>query len=182
MPRSFKTGQPRSLPIPPDPEPVMTLADILKREFSKRNIDTIRDAARFLGTNYETVRLLLNNVRAPKDAVLARFAKKLGIDPTVLLLTAHRERLPREMQAYFLMPVAPAPGGWERRRRWPLSQEQCDYLGRILTSREIQLIRMCRQMTPEKMQDAFGYLTYLFERSRSGQAAIEQEQAQPTGT
>jgi transcriptional regulator with XRE-family HTH domain len=149
----------------------MKLSALIRQELEKRGIRTVREAAQFLRVSSETVRLMLNRGRIPKDRVLVAIANKLEIDPAVLLLTAHRERLPRTMQSYFLMPAPPARGDWARKRRWPLSQEQCEYLGRIMTGQEIQLLRMYRQLTPERMQEAVGFMTYLFELCRSKQAA-----------
>jgi hypothetical protein len=153
----------------------MTVADMLKKELSQQGVHTVKEAALLLGTSATTLRLLLIRKRIPKDNILTEIAKKLDLDTAALLLQAHRERLPRAMQSSILMPVPPAGGDLAHKRKWPLSQEQCDYLGRIMTSREIELVRMFRQMTPEEMREVFDYMGYLFQSSRSERAAADRK-------
>lgn len=148
----------------------MKVAGIIKQEIAKRGFTNLKDAAEFLGVSTELLRMLVNKGRMPKDRLLSRIADRLGLDRVSLILTAHKERVPREMHGFFLEPKHPAGAAWETRRKWPLSQEQCDYLSQIMSDQEIQLIRKYRQLNGEQRTQALGYIDYHFEAARQADA------------
>jgi transcriptional regulator with XRE-family HTH domain len=141
----------------------MTLSDIIGRELAKRGLATLKDSARFLGMSTELVRTILNGSRVPKDKNLIKIAEKLGINTSALILAAHQQNIPHDMQAYLLKPAETAP---KNKRIWPLSLEQCDYLAKIMSPEEIQLMRKYRQLTIEEKIQARGYIHYMFSTKR----------------
>jgi hypothetical protein len=84
----------------------------------------------------------------------------------MLVLAAHQQKLPPEVKGYILEPARAKdmPGGGKR--KWPLSQEQCEYLSRIMKAEEIQLIRKFRQIDPMQKIQVLGYINYQFETAR----------------
>jgi hypothetical protein len=62
------------------------------------------------------------------------------------------------VQGYFLSPTAQK--AYSMKRKWPLSEEQCGYLVKVLNEEEIQLIRKFRQLPPGAMGQITGYLDY----------------------
>ena len=52
-------------------------------------------------------------------------------------------------------------------RKYPLSQEQCDYLCKIMTAEEIQLVRKLRQVTDDGKKQVLGYVDYMFSLQRT---------------
>ena len=77
-------------------------------------------------------------------------------------------------------------GGTERdvralrpgKRAWPLTEEQCGQLSKILQLHEIQLIRKSRQLTSEEKQSIISSIDHLFALHRVPQLG-EQEDRQP---
>jgi hypothetical protein len=72
------------------------------------------------------------------------------------------------MHGFFLEPQKPAGGVWDEKRKWPLSQEQCDYLSKLMSEQEIQLVRKYRQLAEEQRTQTQGYIDYHFETARRG--------------
>lgn len=140
----------------------MKLSTLIRREMNLRGIKTIKQAAQLLGVSTELARSILKNSRIPKDGTLLKMAEALGLDPAVLLVPSHLQKMPRKLRAEVLPVAPPSNFDWIRKRKWPLSQEQCDYLGRVLQPAEIQLIRKCRQLTEEEKGSAVAYVGYLF--------------------
>jgi hypothetical protein len=62
------------------------------------------------------------------------------------------------VKGYFLSPLSQKL--YEKKRVWPLSAEQCDYLEKILSEPEIQLIRKFRQIPDDAKSQITGYLDY----------------------
>jgi transcriptional regulator with XRE-family HTH domain len=144
----------------------MQLAALIRQELEKRNIRTIKKAAQVLAISTESARLILNKGRIPKDRTLIRIAGALGLEPEILIMAGHRQKLPPELRGNILPIETPAGGEWKQKRKWPLSQEQSEYLGKILKPHEIQLIRKCRQLSPEEMHHAIAYIHYMFATKR----------------
>ncbi len=144
----------------------MTLARLIQGELDRRGIRTLRRAAQVLGISGELTRRILRRDLVPKDRTIVRIASALEMEPSVLLLAAHRQRLPRAAAAFMLDIALPASGEWKTKRRWPLSQEQWDYLSVLMQAHEIQLIRKYRQLTPEERLQVLGFINYQFETSR----------------
>jgi transcriptional regulator with XRE-family HTH domain len=144
----------------------MEMAEIIKGELKKRGLRPLKAAAQTLGVSTELLRRIVNGIHVPKDRTLIKIARSLELDPAVLILAAHRQKLPRELSSFTLSPVAAETVAWERKRTWPLSQEQCEYLAKMMQPHEIQLIRKYRQLTPEEKIKALGYLDFMFETAR----------------
>lgn len=139
------------------------LSDILGRELAKRGLTTLKDAARFLGMSTELIRTILNGSRVPKDKNLIKIAERLGIEASALILAAHQQNIPSDMQAYLLKPSDVSA---RNKRVWPLSLEQCDYLAKAMSPEEIQLMRKYRQLDDEQKIQARGYVHYMFSTKR----------------
>lgn len=142
----------------------MKLADIVQGELKKRNVGSLKDASRLLGISPELIRVILTKGHIPKDRTLRVIAQKLDLDLSSLVLAAHRQKLPGDVKGLFL---APALGGnGKPKRRFPLSQEQCDYLSSVISLEEIQLVRKYRQLNEEAKIQSRGYIEYMFGVSR----------------
>jgi hypothetical protein len=141
----------------------MKLSDLLRQELAKRGLTSNMKSARFLGVSTEFVRMTLHKNHVPKDTKLVTIAGRLGIDATPLILAAHQQMLPLETQSSIL-PRAEAASN--DRRRWPLSREQCDYLAKVISPQEIQILRKYRQLLPEGKIQTQGYIHYIFATNR----------------
>lgn len=141
------------------------LSTTIRHELEKRDLKSLSSAAKFLGISSEILRRILNRDHIPKDRTLRVIADKLGMDLTGLILAAHREKFPDEIKGFVLAPVA-SPYG-EGKRVYPLSQEMCDYLGKLMSPAEIQLIRKFRQLTADGRIQMIGYIDYHFTLHRT---------------
>jgi transcriptional regulator with XRE-family HTH domain len=148
----------------------MTISKILRRELNKRGLTVLNQAARYLGVSTELLRVTLSGKHIPKDKTLEKIAGRLGLDMSSLVLAAHRQKLPKDVQGLFLAPVQLPEEKNQIRRKWPLSQEQCEYLSSIMTSEEIQLIRKYRQLREDQKAQLLGYLHYRFAMARQALA------------
>jgi hypothetical protein len=93
-------------------------------------------------------------------------SSKLGLDKSVLILSAHQEKVPAEVKGYFL---SPSQSKFRRgKRKFPLSEEQCNYLEKIVSSDEIQILRKFRQVSDDARTQIVGYVDYMFASKRSG--------------
>ncbi len=142
----------------------MNISDAIKQKLEKKGFRNLRDASKFLGVSTELLRRTLNKKHIPKDKILILMAKKLGLDHTALILAAHQEKVPPEVKTFFLSPV-PAKA-WRVKRKFPLSQEQCEYLAKIMTVGEIQMVRKFRQTSDEGKTQIIGYIDYMFATKR----------------
>jgi hypothetical protein len=136
---------------------------MVQQSIEMRGLRSIKDIEKKTGVSRECVRSLLKYNRIPKDNTLVKIAKGLGMDETLVMLEAHKERL-RGMAADYLL--EPAAGKYEKKRVWPLSQEQCEYLGRIINPGEIQLMRKYLQVSSERQIQIRGYVDYIFASHR----------------
>jgi transcriptional regulator with XRE-family HTH domain len=142
------------------------LSTLLRQELEQRGIHTLREAAVLFGISVELVRGILNRNRIPKDKTLLKISRALALDPSTIIRAAHRQKLPREAREFLLAPESPRGIDWARKRKWPLSHEQCEYLGAIMKLDEIQLIRKFRQFSDVEKIQAIGYLNYHFANNR----------------
>jgi hypothetical protein len=136
----------------------MKVAEMIMQVLEQKGYRNLRAAAKTLGLSLELLRLTVNQGHIPKDSSLEMMADKLGLDRTALLLAAHQEKFPVEVQGYFLSPTEQKK--YEKKRVWPLSEEQCSYLEKILNETEVQLIRKFRQLPDEEKAHITGYLDY----------------------
>jgi hypothetical protein len=155
-------------------------SDIIQRELTNRGLSTLKESARYLGISTELLRVTLHAGHLPKDRTLDRIAMRLGLESSTLILAAHQERIPREMKHLFLAPLASSAESRDKKRKWPLSQEQCEYLSQIMTSEEIQLVRKVRQLTEEERKQILGYLHFQFSLAR-GTAKGTEPPSRPAG-
>ena len=92
-------------------------------------------------------------------------ANKLGLDKSVLILSAHQEKVPAEVKGFFL---SPSQAKFRRgKRKFPLSEEQINYLEKIMSADEILILRKYRQVTDEARTQIAGYVDYMFASKRS---------------
>ncbi len=141
----------------------MNLSKIVRQALEQRGMQA-KDASKELGISVQLLRLIINQGHVPKDKTLGIIAKKLGLHAPALIMAAHREKVPEEVKGLFL---APLPNHSPRRKRvWPLSEEQCDYLAYIMSPGEIQLVRKFRQVSIEEQAQIAGYLDYMFALKR----------------
>jgi hypothetical protein len=142
----------------------MKITDIIKQELEKRGFKNLKIASKALGISPELLRVIINKGHLPKDKTLSMIAKKLGLDASSLILAVHQEKVPAEVRGFFLSPVQSKFR--EGKRVFPLSQEQCDYLERIMSEQEIQIIRKFRQVSEEAKTQIIGYVDYMFATKR----------------
>jgi hypothetical protein len=136
----------------------MKVAEMIMQALKQKGYRNLRAEAKTLGISAELLRLMVNKGHIPKDSRLDMIADKLGLDRTALLLAAHKEKFPFEVKGYFLSPSKKIK--FEKRRVWPLSEEQCSYLEKILNEPEVQIIRKFRQLPDEEKARITGYLDY----------------------
>jgi lambda repressor-like predicted transcriptional regulator len=142
----------------------MNISSTIKDALEKKGLRSLKDASGALGISSELLRVILSKGHLPKDKTLGIIANKLGINASLLILTAHQEKVPAEVKGYFLAPTSSSAVMGQR--KFPLSHEQCEYLQRILTPQEIQVIRKLRQVSDETKVQIFGYVDYLFATKR----------------
>jgi len=139
---------------------VMKLSDMVRQALENKGYRNLKDASKALGLSPELLRVTMNKGHIPKDKTLILIANKLGLDKTVLILTAHQEKVPFEVKGFFL---APSETKLRReKRKYPLSEEQCNYLARIMSTEEIHIIRKLRQVSEEAKIQVMGYIDYMF--------------------
>jgi len=142
----------------------MKLSDIIKQALEKKGCRNLKDASKLLGISPELVRVILNKGHIPKDRTLKTMAKKLDLDGSVLILTAHQEKVPFEVTGFFLSPAASKFR--QGKRVFPLSQEQCDYLEKVISPEEIHMMRKYRQVSEEAKTQIMGYVDYMYALKR----------------
>jgi hypothetical protein len=142
----------------------MKITDIIKQEIKKRGFRNLKDASSVLGISPELLRVIVNKGHIPKDKTLKIIAAKLGLDESELILAAHQEKVPDEVKGFFLSPVQSKFR--EGKRVYPLSQEQCDYLEKIMSNEEVQIVRKFRQVSEEAKTQIIGYVDYMFVTKR----------------
>ena len=142
----------------------MDISEVIRQELEKKGFRNLKDASKFLGISSELLRVMINKRHIPKDKILVIIANKLGLDQASLILAAHQEKVPAEVKAFFLSP-SPAKV-WREKRKFPLSEEQCDYLAKIMTAEEIQMVRKFRQVSDDAKTQIIGYIDYMFATKR----------------
>lgn len=143
----------------------MKVAEMIRQALEKKEYKNLKDASKALGISPELLRVTINKGHVPKDKTLITIAQKLGMDKSVLILSAHQEKVPSEVKGFFL---SPSTTKYRRgKRKYPLSEEQINYLEKILSIDEIQMLRKFRQVTDEARVQIAGYTDYLFASKRS---------------
>jgi hypothetical protein len=138
----------------------MKIADIIREALEKKGFRNLKDASKALGISPELLRVTINKGHMPKDKTLIQIANKLGLDKSVLILTAHQQKVPAEVKGFFLSPTQTK---FKRGKRiFPLSEEQCNYLAKIMTADEIQMLRKFRQVTEEAKIQIIGFVDFMY--------------------
>ncbi len=106
------------------------MAELIKQALEHKGLRSLKHSANALGISLELLRIVINREHIPMDATLGKIADKLGMDKGALILAAHMEKVPDEVKGYFLF--CPERKTWQKKRVWPLSEEQCHYLGKIM--------------------------------------------------
>jgi len=142
----------------------MKIADVIKKALDKKGYKNLKDASKALGISPELLRVTLNKGHVPKDRTLTMIANKLNIDKSLLVLSAHQEKVPDEVKGYFLLPSQSKSS--KSKRRFPLSEEQTSYLEKILSIDEIMMLRKFRQVTDEARLQISGYVDFMYATKR----------------
>ncbi len=159
----------------------MTVAEMIKRALVQHGFPNIKQAAVALGVSRELLRVTITLGHIPKDAVLGKIAYGLGLDRGELVLAAHQEKVPVEVKGYFLNPAKRR--SWQEKRVWPLSDDQCDYLSKVLNDTEIQILRKLRQISDHQARvQIAGYVDYTWETKRKTMnVGADEEKKKETG-
>lgn len=142
----------------------MKVAEMIRTAIDKKKFQNLKQASKTLGISPELLRVILNKGHIPKDKTLRMIAKKLNLDASVLVLAAHQEKVPRDLQGFFLTPVRDDVG--RGKRRYPLSEEQTIYLSKILSDDELALLRKLRLVTDEARLQIQGYVDYTYKSGK----------------
>jgi hypothetical protein len=143
----------------------MKISDMIRQALEKKGFKNLKDASKVLGISPELLRVTINKGHIPKDKTLIMIANKLNLDKSVLILTAHQEKVPDEVKGFFL---SPSQTKYRRgKRRYPLSEEQINYLEKIMSADEILMLRKFRQVSDEARTQIQGYVDYMFASKRS---------------
>ena len=143
----------------------MKISDMIRQALEKKGFKNLKDASKVLGISPELLRVTINKGHIPKDKTLIMVANKLGLDKSVLILSAHQEKVPAEVKGFFL---SPSTTKYRRgKRRYPLSEEQINYLEKILSIEEIMMLRKYRQVSEEAKTQINGYVDFMFASKRS---------------
>jgi hypothetical protein len=144
----------------------MKISDMIRQAVETKGFRNLKDASKALGISPEILRVTINKGHIPKDKTLGIIANKLGLDTSTLILAAHQEKVPAEVKGFFL---SPSPSNLRQGKRiFPLSQEQCAYLEKIMSPVEIQMVRKFRQVSEEAKTQIIGYIDYMFAQTRNG--------------
>ncbi len=143
----------------------MKISEMIRQALDKKGFKNLKDASKVLGISPELLRVTINKGHIPKDKTLIMIANKLGLDKAMLILAAHQEKVPAEVKGFFL---SPSQAKFRRgKRKFPISEEQINYLEKILSMDEILMIRKFRQVTDEARIQIVGYVDYMFSSKRS---------------
>jgi hypothetical protein len=143
----------------------MKISDIIRQALEKKGFKNLKDASKVLGISPELLRVTINKGHIPKDRTLIMIANKLGLDRSVLILSAHQEKVPAEVKGFFL---SPSTTKYRRgKRKYPISEEQINYLEKILSIEEIMMLRKYRQVSEEAKTQINGYVDYMYASKRS---------------
>ena len=75
-----------------------------------------------LGISPELLRVTINKGHIPKDKTLMMIAGKLNLDKSVLILSAHQEKVPDEVKGSFFLLLKPKSSGANADTRCPKSR------------------------------------------------------------
>ena len=143
----------------------MKISDMIRQALEKKGFKNLKDASKVLGISPELLRVTINKGHIPKDKTLIMIANKLGLDKSVLILSAHQEKVPAEVKGFFL---SPSTTKYRRGKRiYPLSEEQINYLEKILSIEEIMMLRKYRQVSDEAKTQINGYIDFMYASKRS---------------
>jgi hypothetical protein len=143
----------------------MKISEMIKTALEKKGYKNLKDASKALGISPELLRVTINKGHIPKDNTLTMIAKKLNLDMSVLVLAAHQQKVPNEVKGYFL---TPSDAKFNRgKRKYPLSEEQTNYLAQVMSVDEILLLRKFRQVTDEARMQIVGYVDFMYSTKRS---------------
>ncbi|OGW36899.1 MAG: hypothetical protein A2010_19010 [Nitrospirae bacterium GWD2_57_9] len=143
----------------------MKISEMIRQALEKKGFRNLKDASKVLGISPELLRVTINKGHIPKDKTLIMIAAKLNIDKSVLILAAHQEKVPAEVKGFFL---SPSQAKFRRgKRKFPLSEEQINYLEKIMSADEILMLRKFRQVSEEARTQIAGYVDYMFASKRS---------------
>ena len=143
----------------------MNISEMIRIAVDKKGFKNLKQASTALGVSPELLRVIVNKGHIPKDNTLAMIAKKLSLDMSVLVLAAHREKVPDYLKGFFL---APSEATFNRgKRKYPLSEEQTTYLAKILSIDEIMMLRKLRQVTDEARMQITGYVDFTYASRKS---------------
>lgn len=143
----------------------MKISEMIRQALEKKGFKNLKDASKVLGISPELLRVTINKGHIPKDKTLIMIATKLGLEKSVLILAAHQEKVPDEVKGFFLSPSqAKIKRG---KRKYPLSEEQINYLEKILSIDEIMMLRKFRQVSDEARVQITGYVDFMFASKRS---------------
>lgn len=138
----------------------MKIAEMIRQALEKKGFRNLKDASKVLGISPELLRVTINKGHIPKDKTLVMIANKLGLDKSVLILAAHQEKVPSEVRGFFL---SPSTTKFRRgKRKYPLSEEQINYLEKILTIDEIMMLRKYRQVNDDARTQINGFVDFMF--------------------
>ena len=142
----------------------MKISEMIRQALDKKGFKNLKDASKVLGISPELLRVTINKGHIPKDKTLIMIANKLGLDKSVLILAAHQEKVPSEVKGFFL---SPSTTKYRRgKRKFPLSEEQINYLEKILSMEEIMMLRKYRQVSDEARTQINGYVDFMFASKR----------------
>lgn len=143
----------------------MKISEMIRQALEKKGFRNLKDASKVLGISPELLRVTINKGHIPKDKTLIMIAGKLNLDKSVLILAAHQEKVPAEVKGFFL---SPSQAKFRRgKRKFPLSEEQINYLEKIMSADEILMLRKYRQVSDEARTQIAGYVDYMFASKRS---------------
>jgi transcriptional regulator with XRE-family HTH domain len=143
----------------------MKISEMIRQALEKKGFKNLKDASKVLGISPELLRVTINKGHIPKDKTLMMIAGKLGLDKSVLILAAHQEKVPDEVKGFFL---SPSQAKLKRgKRKYPLSEEQINYLEKILSIDEIMMLRKFRQVSDEARVQINGYVDFMFASKRN---------------
>ena len=143
----------------------MKISEMIRQALEKKGYKNLKDASKVLGISPELLRVTINKGHIPKDKTLMMIANKLSLDRAMLILAAHQEKVPAEVKGFFL---SPSQAKFRRgKRMFPISEEQINYLEKILSMDEILMLRKFRQVSDEARIQIVGYVDYMFASKRS---------------
>jgi len=143
----------------------MKISEMIRQALEKKGFKNLKDASKVLGISPELLRVTINKGHIPKDKTLMMISNKLGLDKSVLILAAHQEKVPDEVKGFFLSPsLTKIKRG---KRKFPLSEEQINYLEKILSIDELMMLRKFRQVSDEARLQISGYIDFMFASKRS---------------